>query len=180
MPSGVCSIKLQYDQVHKFWGNFLFNRRVVLISFMRLVASTLGCSSILSAYLWLNLLISSLTYGTFRSWCRVSLVTYQGTLILRYLFWNLCSISMFELEALLHSWAPQVQMGLRIVLYKINLFSVDNCDLLASSQYILPNWIPSCFHLVNMCFLQFSLRSRYSPKYLENGRWTKMEQQDSV
>jgi len=64
---------------------------------MRLVASMLGYSFILSVYLWLSLLISSLTYGTLRSWCRVSLVTYQSalTMILRYLFWNLCSISMF-------------------------------------------------------------------------------------
>jgi len=84
--------KLQYGQIHKSWGNFLFNR-IVLTSFMKLVASMLGCSSILPVYLWLSLLISSLTYGTLRWWCRMLLVTYQ--MILRYLSWNLCSISMF-------------------------------------------------------------------------------------
>jgi len=55
-------MKLQYDQVYESEVVF-FYRRVVLTSFMRLVASMLGCSSILSAYLWLNPLISSLTYS---------------------------------------------------------------------------------------------------------------------
>jgi len=64
MPNGVRSIKLQYDQVHKSVGNFLFNRRVFLTSFMRLVASMLGCSSILSAYLWPSLISND---GTLRS-----------------------------------------------------------------------------------------------------------------
>jgi len=35
------------------------------------------------------------------------------------------------------SWRPQAQI-LRIILYS-NLFLVDSCDLLPSSQYILPN-----------------------------------------
>jgi len=39
---------------------------IVLISFMRLVVNILERSSMLSAYFWLNLLISSLTYGTLR------------------------------------------------------------------------------------------------------------------
>jgi len=101
MPSGVCSIKLQYDQVliHESWDNFLFSLRVVLTSFMRLVTSMLGYFFILSAYLWLSLLISSLAYGTLRSWCRVSLKTYQGALtmicfeffvVFLYLSWRLC------------------------------------------------------------------------------------------
>jgi len=40
--------KLQYNQVHKSADNSLFNRRVVLTCFMRLVASMLG--SILSFF----------------------------------------------------------------------------------------------------------------------------------
>jgi len=56
-------------------------------------------------------------------------------------------------------------MGLRIASYNSNLFSVGSCDLLPSSRCILLNWIPSCFRLVNMRFLQFSLCSRCSPKY---------------
>jgi len=62
MPSDVCSIN--YSMIR-----FLFNRRVILTSFLRLIANILRCSSILSAYLWLSLLISSSTYGTLRSWC---------------------------------------------------------------------------------------------------------------
>jgi len=62
-------------------------------------------------------------------------------------------------------------MTLRIVLYNSILFSIDSCDLLPSSQYILLNWIRSCFRLVNMCFLQFNLRSRCGPKYLASSAW---------
>jgi len=58
-PNGVWSIKLQYDH------NFLSNRRVVLTFFVKSVASMFGCSSILSAPLWLSLLISSQTYDTY-------------------------------------------------------------------------------------------------------------------
>jgi len=89
----------------------------------------------------------------------VSLVIYHGALmiILRYSFWNLCNISIFELEAVLHDWTPWIQIGLKIALYNSNLFSVDSCDLLPSSQYIFRSWNPNCFRLVNICFFQFSL-----------------------
>jgi len=48
------------------------------------------------------------TNGKLRSRCNVSLVTYQGisTTILRYLFWNLCNISILELKAVPHNWTP--------------------------------------------------------------------------
>jgi len=48
LKSVTYALSLQYDQVHIF-------------------LHILAYSSILSAYLWLNLLISSLTYGTLRS-----------------------------------------------------------------------------------------------------------------
>jgi len=57
-------------------------------------------------------------------------------------------------------------MDLSIALYNNNLFSVDSYDFLPYSQYIFPSCNPSCLRLVNMCFLQFSLRSRYIAKYL--------------
>jgi len=82
---------------------------------MRFFVSILGCLFILSAYFWLCLLISSLTYGTLRSWYRVLLVTYQDTwmIILRILFLilnlNLCNISMFELKTVLHNRTRQIQ-----------------------------------------------------------------------
>jgi len=93
-----------FNNLCKSWRAYV-QWRVVLTSFMKLVASMLGRSSILSANFWPSLLISSLTCDTFESGCRVSLVTYQGasTMILRYLFWNLCTISVFELEALPHN-----------------------------------------------------------------------------
>jgi len=88
MPSGVCSINysLYYGQVHKSWHYFFL---ICMMSLIRLITSMLGYSFILSAYLWLSLLISSLTYGMLRSWYGVSLTTYALTMILRYLFWNL-------------------------------------------------------------------------------------------
>jgi len=39
-PSDVCSIKLRYDQSHESRGSFLFNRRVVLTSFMTSLCRT--------------------------------------------------------------------------------------------------------------------------------------------
>jgi len=80
----------------------------VLASLIRLVVSMLACSSILSAYLWLSLFISSLTYGTSRSWCSVSLMRYHGTLtiIRRYLFWNLYNILYLNWRLQLNTIGP--------------------------------------------------------------------------
>jgi len=77
---------------------------------------------------------------------------YQGalTIILRYLFWNFlfCNIFIFELEAT--NWTPMgLQIGLRIALYS-DLFSVDSCVLLSSSQYISSNCNLNRFRLVNI------------------------------
>jgi len=137
---------------------------------MRLIASMLGCFSILSAYLWLRLLISFLTYDTLRSWYRVSLVTYQGalTMILRYLkylFWNLCSISMF--------------VGGRVSqLYAINSNRFEDCTTYFRLTIVIccraaSTFCPVEFQvvLVYTCFLQFSLRSRCSPKYLASSQF---------
>jgi len=155
MPSGVCSIKSQIRYI-SLEIIFFFNRRIILTSFMRLVASILECSSILSAYLWyLSLLISFLTCGTLRSWCGVSLVMYQDalTMILKYLFWNLCNISTFELETVPQSWMPIWVQGLPCTTATYSRSIVAICC-----------WAASTFCLLNMCFLQFSLRSKCSPK----------------
>jgi len=92
---------------HRKFFEEVFNLRDILAFLMRLVMSMLGCFSILSKYLWLSLLISFLTYSMLRSCCNVSLVTlyhesYSRALILGYLFWNLCNISIFELETVLY------------------------------------------------------------------------------
>jgi len=52
---------------------------------------------------------------------------------------------MFELAAVPQSSTLQVHIGLRIALYSSNLLSIDSCDLLLGSQYILLGRIPSCF-----------------------------------
>ncbi|GBP60985.1 hypothetical protein EVAR_51750_1 [Eumeta japonica] len=54
--------------------------------------------------------------------------------ILSILFWNLCTISTFEWEAVPHSWIPYVQTGFSIALYKISLLLSDNCDWRPISQ----------------------------------------------
>jgi len=67
------------------------------------------------------------------------------------------------------SWRPcptvgrrRAQIGLRIALHS-NLFSVRVAICCRAASTFCP--IPSCFRLVNKCFLQFSLRSRCSLKY---------------
>jgi len=50
----------------------------------------------------------------------------------------------------------------------------DNLSLeehMPGCRCILLSWIPSCFRLVNMCFLQFNLRSKCGPKYLASLAW---------
>jgi len=83
------------DQVHRSWGSLFLNLRDVLAFLMRLVVSMLGCFISLSAYLWLSFLTSFLTYDTLKSWYNISLVVSRSV---KYLFWNLYNISMFELE----------------------------------------------------------------------------------
>jgi len=76
--------------MHRSWGNLFLNLHDVLATLMRLIANMLGCSSCRRISESFDLVSN---VGTLRSWCRVSLVTYQGAMILRYLFWNLYSIS---------------------------------------------------------------------------------------
>jgi len=134
--------------------------------------SSLGCVISFSRYLVLKLVISALTVGICRSVCKIVFGTYRGalTIDLRTLFWDLCSISMFELLAVPQRGMPYVQMGFRVVLYISNLFSSDSFDLLPMIQYMRWSCNPSCFLLVNMRFCHVSLRSRWMPKYLAVSR----------
>jgi hypothetical protein len=63
---------------------------------------------------------------------------YQGALkvIRRILDCILCRIFVLDGLAQPQSCTPQVHMGLRMTLYRSNLFSVDNCDLRPMNQYI--------------------------------------------
>jgi hypothetical protein len=74
-------------------------------------ASSFGCVVILSVYLTLNFVISSLTVGTFQSVCNTLLDIYCGayTVAGRTLFWYLCNISIFELLAVPQGGVPYVQ-----------------------------------------------------------------------
>ena len=63
--------------------------------------SSFGCVVILSLYLTLKFVISSLIVGTFKSVCMTLSDIYHGALTIarRTLFWYLCNISVFELPA---------------------------------------------------------------------------------
>jgi hypothetical protein len=82
-------------------------------------ASSFGCIVILSLYLTLNFVISSLIVGIFKSVCKILLGIYHGAfaIVRRTLFWYLCNTAMFELLAVPQRGIPYVQMGFRIILY---------------------------------------------------------------
>jgi len=133
-------------------------RRMVLVEVLFLICSLdashifriLGCSFILSVYIWLNLIILSLTYDPLK-WRKMSLITYQGasTTIIRiclgifviFLYSNLTPYPIIEYQIFAIWELPN------------NLFSVDSSDLMPSNQCIFPSWSPSCFRLVNIFFL---------------------------
>ena len=127
-------------------------------------ASSFVCVVILSLYLTLNFVISSLIVGTFKSACQTFLDIYHGafTIARRTLFWYLCNISMFELVAIFHRGTPYVQIGFVFS----SLFSIDGFDFLHRIQCICWNLSPSCFLLGNMWVRHVSLLSREIPKYL--------------
>jgi len=170
--------KCPYDYINqvkyrKSWENLSFSLHGVLTLLTKLILSILRCPSILSAYLWLNLLISSLTYDTLKSWYNVSLMTYHGalTIILCYFFWNHCNISILELETIIfHNWTPYAQIALKIALYKITA-SLQPIILISCRITIFLSWSPSYFRLVNIYFFQFSLWSRRRYKYLASSTW---------
>jgi hypothetical protein len=93
------------------------------------------------------------------------------TSILRTLFWNLCTISIFELLAVPHKGTPYVHMGFSTVLYSSSWFASESSDILRRIQHMRWNINPSCFLLVKMCVFHVSLRSRWMPRYLTVLSW---------
>ena len=81
-------------------------------------ASSFGCVIILSLYLTVTYVISSLIVVTIRSACKTLLDICHGafTMARRILCCYICNISMFELLAVPQRGIPYVQMGFRIVL----------------------------------------------------------------
>jgi hypothetical protein len=82
-------------------------------------ASLFGFVVILSLYLTLNFVTSSLIVGIFKSVCKILLGIYHGafTVVRRTLFWCVCNIAIFEFLAAPQRVYRNVQMGFRIVLY---------------------------------------------------------------
>jgi hypothetical protein len=68
--------------------------------------------------------------------------------------WKRSRISLFEGEAVPHSFIPYVQIGVSIALYMRSLLLAVWFDYLPSSQCTLVSVIPSCFRFVNMCSRQ--------------------------
>ena len=96
----------------------------------------LGC---VSSFLWYFAYFSNMTsrtYGTFTSSCRVKLDTYRGALVIMCRIFDcaFCSIAWFYLLAQPQISIPYVQIGFIIVLYIKSLFSVDSCDFLPTQN----------------------------------------------
>jgi hypothetical protein len=73
---------------------------------------------------------------------------------------------MFEMEAVPYSCIPWVHIGLRIAFYRRILLLVESFDFSPSSQCILVDVTPTCYHFVNMCSSQVSLLSTCNLRYL--------------
>ena len=101
----------------------------------------LGC---ISSFWWCFAYLSNMTswtYGTFKSSCRVKLDTYQGVIRRRIFDCAFCSIAWLDLLAQPQISMPYVQIGFIIILYIRSLFAMDSCDCLPSSQdtfFLLP------------------------------------------
>jgi hypothetical protein len=137
-----CSVISQWifsNHIFTYLWNYIYENLVVksvsLNLFSLLVSSSpssvdvssFGCVGILSMYLALNFVISSLIVGTFKSVCLTLLDIDHGafTFACSTLFWYHSNISMFEILTVPQRGIPYVQMGFRIVLYISNLFSFD-------------------------------------------------------
>jgi hypothetical protein len=105
--------------------------------------SSLGCMINFSRYLVLKLVISALTVGICRSVWKIVFGTYHGALTvdLRISFWNICSISMFELLAVPQRVMPYVQMGFRIVLYIFLDRRYNSLRVLIRSKIVLHKFL---------------------------------------
>jgi hypothetical protein len=79
----------------------------------------------------------------------------------RVLGWKRWRILMLELEAVPHSWIPQVHMGLSTALYRRSSFSIDRVDLPSNQCICFAFWL-SWFLLVLMWFVHVRLRQHTS------------------
>ena len=128
---------------------------------------SLACLYVFMLYLVTARWISSVILGMWRSLWSSWLLTYQGALttVLRSFDWNRWII--FNLIGLAHphNWTPYDQMGLRITLYRSNLFR-DNLEWRPRSQCLCLNLISSCLRFARMWVCQVSRWSKWRPMYL--------------
>ena len=121
----------------------------------RVLISWLLCTELRFLYSLVLILITSVTYGISKSFCKVWLETCQGELliILSIFDWNVWRI--LVLDGLLHphSSIPYVQMGRSIVLYTVSLRSRDSCERVVISQLV---WIKivKCRNMNACCHLR--------------------------
>ena len=111
--------------------------------------------------------MTSLTYGIFRSWCGVWLLTYHGELvnmqrICDRLLWM---IEMLDLLAQPYSSLAYIQIGWMIALYNNNLFSGDMLDRLPIVQLKIFTFRSTCFRFLTMCSCHDWFFSRCILKY---------------
>jgi hypothetical protein len=118
--------------------------------------SPFWCVVILSVYLMLNFVNSSLAVGTFQSVCNTLLDIHRGAFDVarRALFRYLCNISVFVLLAVPQRGTPRVPMGFRIVLYISNLFPIANSDFVY--YWVLDFKLSLCSVLTVLTFGCFS------------------------
>jgi hypothetical protein len=114
--------------------------------------------------------ITSLMIGTFRSSCRVWLVTYQGAfVIIRSILDSLfCILAICDLLAHLYNSIPSVQTGFMIVLYR-STFSRDAGDFLPVTQYKSFTFRSICCLFLAICCAHVSLESKCRPMYFTVG-----------
>jgi hypothetical protein len=100
----------------------------------------------------------------YRTWLGI----YHGALvtILRISFCNLCSISMFDWDAVPHNRMPYVQMGFNMIMYISSLLVRESSNFLPVIQYIRCSISPSCLRLLWICDFHVSRRSMCIPRYL--------------
>jgi hypothetical protein len=110
-------------------------------------ASSFGCVVILSVYFTVNFVTYSLIVRRLKvkSVCKILFGIFHGIFTL----WYLCNTAIFELLTVPQRVIAYVQLGFRIVLFIINLFSIDNSDFPPRIQYICWNFSSSCFRSAN-------------------------------
>ena len=111
-------------------------------------------------YLMELILATSVTYGIFKSLCKVWLQMYQRALliILSIFDWNVWRILLLDGLLHPHSSIPYVQKGRSIAFYTVSLLS--SCEYAFISQLLFLSLSSSWHCLALMCVFHVSFSSR--------------------